>query len=164
MPDEPIAFLLTWTCYGTWLHGDERGSVDDDHGRRGQPFAPFNPVRETVRARQLKHDPYHLEAARRGVVHKTILEVCNHRGWTCKTLNVRTNHVHAVISHANKPGKAMSDLKAWCTRRLREAKLLDKTAPAWAEGGSVKWIWTDEQLDRVGAYVRDGQGDDLPMG
>ncbi len=27
---EPLAYLLTWTCYGTWLHGDRRGG-----GRRG---------------------------------------------------------------------------------------------------------------------------------
>ncbi|MCA9109357.1 MAG: hypothetical protein KDA52_05390 [Planctomycetaceae bacterium] len=26
---EPLAFFLTWTTYGTWLPGDERGWVDD---------------------------------------------------------------------------------------------------------------------------------------
>jgi hypothetical protein len=24
----PLAYLITFRCYGTWLHGDERGSVD----------------------------------------------------------------------------------------------------------------------------------------
>ncbi len=24
----PVGFLLTFRCYGTWLHGDERGSLD----------------------------------------------------------------------------------------------------------------------------------------
>ena len=24
--DEPIAYFITWTTYGTWLPGDERGS------------------------------------------------------------------------------------------------------------------------------------------
>ena len=28
----PLAYFLTWTCYGTWLHGDEPGQ-DGDHGR-----------------------------------------------------------------------------------------------------------------------------------
>jgi hypothetical protein len=23
--DEPLAYFLTWTTYGTWLPGDERG-------------------------------------------------------------------------------------------------------------------------------------------
>jgi len=24
----PLAYLITFRSYGTWLHGDERGSVD----------------------------------------------------------------------------------------------------------------------------------------
>ena len=24
----PLAYLITWTTYGTWLHGDDRGSFD----------------------------------------------------------------------------------------------------------------------------------------
>ena len=25
---DPLAYFITFTCYGNWLHGDERGSVD----------------------------------------------------------------------------------------------------------------------------------------
>lgn len=35
---QPIAYLLTWTIYGTWLHGDQRGSVDDTHNQFGTPY------------------------------------------------------------------------------------------------------------------------------
>ena len=28
----PLAYFLTWTCYGAWLHGDEPDK-DGDHGR-----------------------------------------------------------------------------------------------------------------------------------
>ena len=31
---EPLAFLLTWTTYGTWSPGDERG-----WNRKGKPGA-----------------------------------------------------------------------------------------------------------------------------
>jgi hypothetical protein len=24
----PLAYLITFRCYGTWFHGDKRGSVD----------------------------------------------------------------------------------------------------------------------------------------
>ena len=27
----PIGYLVTFRCYGTWLHGDERGSFDRHH-------------------------------------------------------------------------------------------------------------------------------------
>jgi len=27
----PIGYLITFRCYGTWLHGDEGASVDRHH-------------------------------------------------------------------------------------------------------------------------------------
>jgi hypothetical protein len=35
--DGPLAYLITFPTYGTWLHGDERGSVDRDHNLPGTP-------------------------------------------------------------------------------------------------------------------------------
>ena len=32
MPDDPVAFFLTWPTYGTWLPGDHRGWVLHQHG------------------------------------------------------------------------------------------------------------------------------------
>ena len=32
--DQPLAFFITFTCKGTWLHGDRRGSVDREHAGR----------------------------------------------------------------------------------------------------------------------------------
>ena len=40
----PIGFLITFRCYGTWLHGDERGSFDRYHriyGTAGLPTSQF---------------------------------------------------------------------------------------------------------------------------
>ena len=34
----PKAFLITFSCYGTRLHGDESGSVDRDHNAYHAPF------------------------------------------------------------------------------------------------------------------------------
>jgi len=34
----PLAYLITFTTYGTWLHGDPRGSVDREHNVWGTPF------------------------------------------------------------------------------------------------------------------------------
>jgi hypothetical protein len=38
--DTPLAYFITFTCHGTWLHGDERGSVDRGHNAPGTPFLP----------------------------------------------------------------------------------------------------------------------------
>jgi len=34
----PKGFLITWTCYGTWLWGDGRWSVDDEHNAYATPL------------------------------------------------------------------------------------------------------------------------------
>ena len=164
MADHPLAYVLTWVCYGNWLHGDDRGSVDKDHNQFGEPYLSFNPVRETVRHSQLKHTPFKLDAKARGVVQQTIVEVCEHRGWVPLELCVRTNHVHVVVTSRDSADKTLADLKAWCTRRLREAGLRGKKSPAWAEEGSTIWLWTPKQVAEKRPYVRDEQGPDLPMG
>ena len=38
----PLAYLITFRSYGTWLHGDERGSVDRFHNVYGTPRLPPN--------------------------------------------------------------------------------------------------------------------------
>ena len=41
----PVGFLITFRCYGTWLHGDERGSFDGHHRRYGTPGLPASELR-----------------------------------------------------------------------------------------------------------------------
>jgi hypothetical protein len=35
--DIPLANLITFRCYGTWLHGDQRGSIDRFHNAYKSP-------------------------------------------------------------------------------------------------------------------------------
>jgi hypothetical protein len=38
--DIPLAHLITFRSYGTWLHGDKRGSVDRFHNQYKSPYLP----------------------------------------------------------------------------------------------------------------------------
>jgi hypothetical protein len=38
--DNPLAFLITFRSYGTWLHGDERGSVNRFHNQYKSALLP----------------------------------------------------------------------------------------------------------------------------
>ena len=38
----PLGYFVTCRAFGTWLHGDERGSVDRKHNRYGTPRIPAN--------------------------------------------------------------------------------------------------------------------------
>lgn len=44
--DVPIAFLITFRCRATWLHGDIRGSVGRAHNRYGTPILDHDPARK----------------------------------------------------------------------------------------------------------------------
>ncbi len=162
MPSEPLAYLLTWTCYGTWLHGDERGSVDDDHKTPGEPFLPADQIRYSAESRRLHHAPIELDAAARRIVADTIRAHCDVRGWDLLALNVRTNHVHVVVACDAHPDRALSEFKAWTTRRLREARCMAPDAVVWTHHGSTRYLWKKESVDAAMEYVVDRQGDDLP--
>ncbi len=150
--DAPIAFLFTITTYGTWLPGDERGWVELDHG-----WQLPSPVRQQDSEARMSDDACVLNKLERSIVEQQISETCECRGWKLHAVNCRTNHVHAVVSaHNSKPKKMRDDLKAWCTRRLRERSNSERS-DWWTERGSIRFVYNEQQLERVIAYVMDAQ-------
>jgi REP element-mobilizing transposase RayT len=157
----PLAYLLTWRTYGTWLHGDGRGSVDWQHNAFGTPMlAPSSTRTEHVRSR-MRYPPILLTADAQALVASVIADHCRIRQWELCESAVRSNHVHVVVTNAGlKPEPMMNQLKAYATRALRSAGLTPAEAPVWAEGGSTQYLWTATELDHACAYVREGQ--DVP--
>jgi len=157
----PRAYFLTWTTYGTWLHGDERGSVDYRHNVYGRPLLEPSDRRRAVRTAQLRSSAFVLNADARAIVRETIARHCEVRSWELLELNVRTNHAHVVVGAASGPDEMMSQFKAWATRRLREAGVDSREQRVWSEGGSTRYLWDEESVARACRYVRDGQGADI---
>ena len=142
---QPLAFLITFRCYGTWLHGDERGSVDRRKFHRyGTPDMPANRRLTEDEKDELRHAAITLNETQRVVVESAIREVCDHRGYGLLAVNVRTNHVHSVVTASCKPEHVMDTFKAYATRRLREAGLLGPDTKPWARHGSTPYLWTEE--------------------
>ena len=73
---EPLAFLLTWTTYGTWLPGDQRGWVLQGHG-----IQLSDPVRNNCARQRMTEPACTLDKQERDVVEQTISEHCQIRGW-----------------------------------------------------------------------------------
>ena len=96
--DTPLAFFIAFRAYGTWLHGDKRGSVDRHNNRYGTPRIPRNDTWRRIEGDLLKHPPVNLDARRRSSIKKAIRETCEKRGWFLSALNIRTNHVHSVVA------------------------------------------------------------------
>lgn len=151
-----LAYHLTWTAYGTWLPGDDRGWVENGTAGIQSPDAE----RREFALRQMQGEPVSLDEVQRDIIRATITRHCEIRGWTLFALNVRSNHVHLVVAASMTPDEVMSQFKAWCSRKLSDAAGL--TTPVarhagrrrwFTEHGSTKWINDEAYLERAIHYV-----------
>ena len=156
-----IAFFITWTCYGQWLHGDGRGSVDVDHNVYGEPWLTADAGRCRGERERMDQSPYSLDPPRRRVVLQAIRDVCAHRGWTLYAVHVRSSHVHVVGSGAQTPERMMNDFKAYASRALNAANLGPPERKRWARHGSTRHIDDEKQLAAAVDYVLNKQGEPM---
>src|SRR5262245_53533228 len=152
--DRPLAYFISFRCYGTWLHGNERGSVDrKDLNKFGGPKIP--PTLNLIKAeeRNLKSEPFILDRGNRLIVRAAIREVCDVRGYRLWALNVRSTHAHSVVSANRKPEPIMTAFKAYATRKLRLLSSVGDDQTIWSRHGSTKYLWTDSQVSGAIDYV-----------
>jgi len=157
----PFGYLITFRSYGTWLHG-VGGSVDRFHNIYGTPKLPADEKRKQYNQRLLKQPPFKLSAAQRAAILAAIKETCEIRKWELWASNIRSNHVHSVISANCKPRRILSALKANATRKMREAGCWNSERSPWVFRGSKRYLWTEKDLDNAIAYVLYEQGEPLP--
>ncbi len=160
MPD-PLAYFLTWATYGTWLPGDERGWVDYRHG-----WKLPDPILKLESGARMSEDACVLDADERRLVERTIRDHCRIRGWELFEVNCRTNHLHVVVGADLHPDDIRKQLKAWCTRRLKELQQRRSSRTVrenwWAQRGSRRYINDEESLEAAILYVRDAQDKRYP--
>jgi REP element-mobilizing transposase RayT len=157
-----LAYFLTFRTYGTWLHGDYRGSIDRFHNVYGTPYVPPNQLRYRYNLQRLKTPPLLLSGAQRHAIEYAVNETCLIRRWSLLAFNVRTNHVHTVLSADEDPERILTALKANATRQLRQDSLWLHDFSPWAAKGSKRNLWNEQSVARAIAYVLYGQGDELP--
>ncbi len=121
---------------------------------------PANPKVLNDENAELKHRALLLSNAQRQVVELAIREVCDYRDYVLHAVNVRTNHVHSVVSAPCNPEQVMDSFKSYATRKLREAGLLDRNIKRWARHGSTPYLWTEDDVRRAIDYVLNGQGEE----
>ena len=157
----PLAYLLTFRTYGTWLHGDERGSVDT-HNRKniyGLPDISPNENLKNLMQAKMKNQTFLLDETQRKLIKEAIEEFCQHKNYQLHAVNARTNHVHTVISAQTKPEPIINFLKSYSTRKLRESKLISTETKPWSRGGSRRYLWKERHVSLAIEYVLYGQGD-----
>ena len=156
----PLAYLITIRTFGTWLHGDERHSVDR-HGRNvyGTPDVPPDQKWEEIMKSELKQSPVVLNDSQRKAAEFAIRELCEQRRYFLQAINVRSNHAHAVVSAQAKPERIADAFKAFATKKLREENLCPKSLRIWSRGRSRRYLWKPQHVAKAIDYVLYGQGD-----
>jgi REP element-mobilizing transposase RayT len=163
MYTQPLAYFISFRTFGTWLHGDVRGSVDRRHNHFGAPMLPPRSGLWSAERRQMAQEPIVLDAQRRAIVERTVREVCQHRGWALHAVAVQAEHVHVVLGAAvgTAPEQVMTTLKSWATRRMVEDGALAGGVRNWSRHGSTRYLWTAAGVRDACCYVVEGQGEAL---
>ncbi len=105
--------------------------------------------------------PLLLDDSQRIVVADAVAETCRYRKWQLLALNVRTNHVHAVLESGATADRMLVDFKAYATRALTRRGLVPRDARVWSRGGGTNRIVAGRPLERVLQYVVEGQGENV---
>lgn len=149
---DPLAYFITWTTYGTWLPGDDRGW--HDWGKGG--IRPPNQQLQKYASGKSKETPFLMASEDREVVEQTIENHCKFRNWIAHAVNARTNHVHAVVTAPSTTPETVRDqLKAWCSRKLKHRH--PERIRFWTEGASRRYINSEDDLALSVAYVLEAQ-------
>jgi REP element-mobilizing transposase RayT len=155
----PLAYFITFTCYGTWLHGHDRGSVDDEHNAPETPVLAPDAERFAREREKMNEPPFYLDAPRRQITLRAICEIVNRKRWTLHAVHVRSNHVHVVLSANGPPELVMNDLKTAASRRLNKAYPAEHGRTRWTRHGSTRYLWSEESVAQKVRYVLDEQGE-----
>ena len=154
-----LAYFVTFTTYGTWLHGTAKGkgSVDAEHSVFGTPFVKPDAEREHQAREVMVQPAYVMGRPEREIVCQAIVQLAKERGWNLLAVHVRSNHVHVVISADRDPGRLMSDLKGRASRDLTRAGFDNAERRRWTRHGSTLHLVRDEQVEAKIHYTLDQQ-------
>jgi len=138
-------YMVTWTTYGTWLQGDERGYV-----KKGKVLCG-NAGLERANKRMQKGDAVKLRRAEREVAKKAILAEAERIGEKVLAVLVWSSHVHVVIGGGGKAtGKVVSQFKLAAYHALRECGFDGRI---WTRGYDTRFCFDEKALKGRIAYV-----------
>ena len=143
-------FHVVITTYGSRLQGSERGSH-----RHGTGAVIPSEGLELFHRRLMKEPEvaFHNESVR-DAVHNSIMSACAQRDWIVSALNVRTNHVHILLTvfEQEDVSDAVCVIKSAVVAALQiYPEFRDRRI--WTEGASVNWIRSARYFQYAYRYV-----------
>jgi REP element-mobilizing transposase RayT len=141
-----IGYMVTWTTYGSWLPGDERGYV-----KNGKTMPGDGRILKASRVRQ-RSATVNLNSRQKATVREAILEETGKIGQTIEALTVCTNHVHLVACPCRESIEAIvSRYKNVALFALRKQ---GQSGRLWTRGFDKRFCFDQKSLqDRI-EYVK----------
>ena len=158
-----MTYLITFSCYGSHLHGDGRGSVDRNHNVPGSRLAEPDAVRVAKELGRMDQPPYLLDRERRETVLAALLDRCGQNRWKLLAAHVRCSHVHVVVEADGRPERVMNDLKSYASRCLNQRGTDELGRKRWTRHGSTRWLRTPDAVWAAIRYVIDKQGEPMAV-
>ncbi len=143
-------WLITWTTYGTWLAGDERGFVsnvyaDDDgpevrHNVPGTDCDRSMPLLQQYVRDHMIGNPFYLNKEQADALIAQYKDTARIRKYELRAASVMSNHTHLVVGVPGDPDPHhLRELfKSWATRALKKKWPLPASGEFWTAKGSVR--------------------------
>ncbi|HZU38717.1 MAG TPA: hypothetical protein VFA18_22510 [Gemmataceae bacterium] len=157
-------WLITWTCYGTWLPGARQGFVShvrDEHGDLvihnipGTPYDADMPALDAHARAQMIGPPVSLDQTAADAMIAQYQETCRIRGWELEAASVMCNHTHIVVGVAGDPDPQaiLETFKSWATRAVKRLRPLPLNGTFWTAKGSKRKLPHQPALQAAVIYV-----------
>ena len=141
-----IGYMVTWTTYGTWLQGDERGYV-----KNGKILAQNDKLRSANR-RQQKYSTVRFNSEQKQIVQNSIIKEAQRINHKMFAIAVCSNHVHLVAGVSKESiEQAVHRYKYSATLALRK---LGTDGKIWSKGFDKRFCFTDRELENKIKYVQ----------
>lgn len=156
-------WLFTNTTYGTWLPGNERGSVTSvrdpradelvegsrlEHDQYGTPWEGYIPGILSSAASLLKCPPIFLTLSHAEILLAQFQETAKYRKRTLHAVSIMPNHWHMMLTVPGDPDpdRVLTDIKAYGSRALNREFGKPASNTWWTMRGSKRKLATDAAL------------------
>ena len=156
------AWLFTWTTYGTWLPGDERGYVSRRPTKDGSQiindipgdvYDADDPDIKTKAAEKMDGEPVYLGQEQAQEALRSIQDVCSRHPVSLIAAAIMRDHVHVLCQSEMDNTQLLQLFKGNTAKKLNEKFPLEKSPRWWTRSGSKRKIKKGSNLEPAIAYV-----------
>ena len=142
---QPIAYMLTWTTYGSWLQGDKRGYVKDGL------ILPENKALNRANRANMASAPVTLTHRQRRIAEDALRTEADTLGQEIYAVALGKNHLHLVVnSNGLDAGRSASHYKNAARLAIQADGFCGRL---WTSGFSKRYCFDQRQLQVLIGYV-----------